>query len=174
VEEDMSDLPLLFAAAAVLAACLGSIAVWAPRRLSMKLGAVLIAALFMPLAYAGISDLLSRPKPVDLEWWLAQADEATVVGSVPEEGRRIFLWLALDGVDEPRAYTLPWSRELAQQLQDAQEQAAEQQTAVRMRLPFERSLDDREPKFYALPQPALPEKPAPPPAMRFERPEADA
>jgi len=27
-----------------------------------------------------------------------------------------------------------------------------------MRLPFEPSLDDREPKFYAMPQPALPPK----------------
>lgn len=171
----MSTLPVIFAAAAVLAACLGSIAVWAPRRLPTKLAAVVVAGLFLPVAYAGISDLLSRPKPVKLEWWLARAGEATVVGSLPEEGRQIFLWLRLEGIDEPRAYALPWSRELAQQLQDAEQQAAEQQTGVRMRLPFEPSLDDAEPKFYAMPQPAMPDKPgAPPPAQRFDRPEADA
>lgn len=171
----MSNLPLIFAAAAVLAACLGSIAVWAPRQVTTKLAAVVLAGLFLPVAYAGISDLLSRPKPVGLEWWLARADEATVLGSLHEEGRQIFLWLSLDGVEEPRAYALPWSRELAQQLQDAEQQAEEQKTGVRMRLPFEPSLDDREPRFYAMPQPAMPEKPgAPPPAQRFERPEADA
>ena len=72
--------------------------------------------------------------------------------------RGIFLWLQLDGIEEPRSYVLPWSRELAQQLQDALQEAEERESGVRMRLPFEQSLDDREPRFYALPQPALPPK----------------
>ena len=43
-----------------------------------------------------------------------------------------------------------------------------------MRLPFEPSLDDREPKFYALPQPPLPPKDADrAPAQVYER-ETDA
>jgi len=47
---------------------------------------------------------------------------------------------------------------LAQQLQNAMREAEENGTGLRMRLPFENSLDMREPKFYALPQPALPPK----------------
>jgi hypothetical protein len=153
------SLPMLFATAAMLAAFLGSIAVWAPRRLPVKVCALIVAGLFMPLAYAGLTDLMSRPKPVSMEWWLANAEEATVIAAVPEEGRRIFLWLALNGIDEPRAYVMPWSREAAQQLQDAQEQAAEEGGEVRMRMPFERSLEDTERMFYAEPQPAPPAKP---------------
>ena len=57
-------------------------------------------------------------------------------------------------------------RNAAEQLQEAARSAAEQQTALRMRMPFEKSLDDRAPRFYALPQPALPPKDrAAPPAV---------
>jgi hypothetical protein len=167
MEAVMTSLPMLFAAASVLVACLSSIAVWAPRRLPVKVYAVAIAALFMPLAYAGLTDLMSRPKPVSMEWWLAHTREATVLAAVPEEGRHIFLWLALEGVDEPRAYVLPWTREAAQQLQDAQEQAAEEGGEVRMQMPFEPSLDAQR-MFYAEPQPAPPLKPDEGgPVMRF-------
>jgi hypothetical protein len=168
METVMASLPMLFAAASVLVACLSSIAVWAPRRLPVKVYAVAIAALFMPLAYVGLTDLMSRPKPISMEWWLAHTREATVLAAVPEEGRHIFLWLALNGIDEPRSYVLPWTREAAQQLQDAQEQAAEEGGEVRMRMPFERSLENTERMFYALPQPAPPAKPDEGgPAMRF-------
>jgi hypothetical protein len=37
-------------------------------------------------------------------------------------------------------------------------EAEQNQTQLRMRVPFEPSLDGREPKFYAMPQPALPPK----------------
>jgi hypothetical protein len=105
-------------------------------------------------------DLLSRPKPASFEWWTSRAAEATVVGSSLDESRAIYLWLQLDGVPEPRAYALPWDQRVAEQLQAAARTAAERQSAVRMRLPFETTLDDREPRFYALPQPAMPPKDA--------------
>jgi hypothetical protein len=168
MEAVMASLPMLFATAAVLVACLSSIAVWSPRRLPVKVCALVVAALFMPLAYAGLTDLMSRPKPVGMEWWLAHAEEATVLAAVPEEGRHIFLWLALSGIDEPRAYVMPWSREAAQQLQDAQAQAAEEGGEVRMQMPFEPSLENTQRMFYAEPQPAPPLKPDEGgPALRF-------
>ena len=101
------------------------------------------AVLFMPVAYAGLSDLLSRPKPVAMEWWLDQAEEATVLGSQMREGDSLYLWLQLAGEAEPRAYRLPWSQQMAQQLQQALEQAQRNGTEARMRLPFEPTLDAR-------------------------------
>ena len=155
----MSGSPPLFVVAAVLAATLATISVWAPRRLPVKVGARGASpAPLMPAAYAAMVDLLSKPKPATFEWWLDQADEATVLGSSVAEDRAIYLWLQLDGVSEPRAYVLPWDQRAAEQLQKAAREAAERQAAVRMRLPFEPTLDDREPRFYALPQPALPPK----------------
>jgi len=59
---------------------------------------------------------------------------------------------------EPCAYVLPWSLQAAQQLQEAMSQAEADGTAVRMTMPFESSLEDREPMFYAVPQPAMPPK----------------
>jgi hypothetical protein len=156
----MTELTYLFAALAVVGGLVTSISVWAPRRLGVKLTALSAAAVFLPIGYAGFAELLSRPKPVALEWWYANAEEATVLGARFEEDHAIHLWLQLPQVTEPRAYSLPWSRDLAEQLQTAQREADQNQTDVQMRLPFEGSLDDQEPKFYAMPQPALPPKDA--------------
>jgi hypothetical protein len=114
--------------------------------------------LFLPMVYAGFAQLLALPKPVGLEWWQANAQEATVLAASLREDEAIYLWLQLKDVPEPRAYALPWHRDLAEQLQAAQREAEESQTQVQMRLPFEDSLDDLEPKFYAMPQPQLPPK----------------
>lgn len=151
----MIELTYLFAAVAVLAGSITSISVWAPRRLWLKLTGLGIATLFLPLAYASMAHLLSLPKPVELEWWLVHAKEATVLGNSIRENDAIYVWLQLEDTTEPRAYALPWSRDLAEQLQAAQREAEENQTLVQMRLPFERSLDEREPRFYAMPQPPL-------------------
>ncbi len=171
----MITLPDLFFVAAGLLGFLASITVWSPRRLGVKLVALGTTILFLPLSYLAFAELLSKPKPVALEWWLSAADEATVLGSTMEEGRGIYLWLQLAGLEEPRAYVLPWDRELAEQLQKAMREAEERRSQVRMRLPFEPSWDDREPKFYALPQPALPPKDVAPDAPQYyERPGTEA
>ncbi len=154
----MTELTYMFALVAILAGAVASIAVWAPRRLWIKAFALGATMLFIPAAYASMMQLLSMPKPATFEWWHGQAGEATVLGSSMQEEEGIYLWLQLPDVPEPRAYVLPWSRELAEQLQTAQREAEENRSGVQMRLPFEPSLDDREQKFYALPQPALPPK----------------
>jgi hypothetical protein len=166
----MTELTYSFFAVAVLTGMITSVSVWSPRRLGVKLLALGAAAIFLATIYAAYAQLLSRPKPVGLEWWLAKAADAGVLGSSIRENEGIYLWLQLDGAAEPRAYILPWSRELAEQLQATLREAEQRQSDVRMRLPFERSLDDREPKFYAMPQPALPPKDSPhPPAQLYER-----
>ena len=166
----MTELTYSFFAVAVLTGMITSVSVWSPRRLGVKLLALGAAAIFLATVYAAYAQLLSRPKPVGLEWWLAKAADAGVLGSSIRENEGIYLWLQLEGAAEPRAYILPWSRDLAEQLQATLREAEQRQSDVRMRLPFEPSLDDREPKFYAMPQPALPPKDSPhPPAQLYER-----
>jgi hypothetical protein len=170
-----SNLPLLFLLAAALTAALASIAIWSPRALSIKGAALACTALFVPLGYWGLGDLTGRPKPVELEWWQARAEEATVLGSRLREGQGLYLWLELDGAPEPRAYRLPWDRRTAEELQAAMEEARRSGTGVRMRLPFEPTLDRDEPRFYAMPQPALPPKDlARPPAEVYQQPGENA
>ena len=59
---------------------------------------------------------------------------------------------------ELRAYRLPWSIQTAQQLQTATQEGKANGTGVQMTMTGEAGLDEREPKFYAEPQPALPDK----------------
>jgi hypothetical protein len=155
----MSDLSQLFVATAAAVGLLTLISLWTPRRLAVKGTALATGVLLLPLSYASLVDLLSRPKPIDLEWWQAHAKEATVLGSQMHEGEGIYLWLQLPDVAEPRGYVLPWSRQTAEQLQQARRDAEQQQGGeVHMRMPFEPSLEKREPMFYAQPQPAPPPK----------------
>lgn len=171
----MGTIPYLFMIAVGLAAGLSSICIWSQRSLYTKSLAVFCTALFIPVGYAGLSDLLSRPKPVALEWWLDKADEATVLGSQMQEGQGLYLWLQVAGEPEPRAYRMPWDQKAAQELQAALEEAQRNGTQARMRLPFERSLDQREPKFYAPPQLAMPPKDlAQPPAQIYQQPGQNA
>jgi hypothetical protein len=154
----MNNLLGFFVVLGGLAAILAQISIWAPRKLWVKVTALVTTALFLPAAYISLADLLSRPKPMDIEWGNVDLAEATVLGASMKEDEAIYLWLAIEGLDEPRAYVMPWSQEMAQQLQDAQRAAEAEGNGVRMSQPFERSWDDRERRFYAPPQPPLPDK----------------
>ncbi len=155
----MTDIPQYFALVALLAAGLASIAIWSPRRLLVRVGAVALATLFLPTAWAAMSDLMSRPKPIDFEWWHQAEGEATVLSSQLREGDGVYLWLQISGAVEPRSYRLPWDRKLAEELEKARAEAEKNDTPMKMRMPFERTYDKRDRKFYAMPQPALPDKP---------------
>jgi hypothetical protein len=154
----VTDIPQHFALLALLAAGLASIAIWSPRRLLVRVAAVALATLFLPAAWAAMSDLMSRPKPVAFEWWHQAEGEATVLSAQLREGEGVYLWLQISSAVEPRSYRLPWDRKLAEELEKARAEAEQNGTALQMRLPFERSWDKRERKFYAMPQPALPDK----------------
>jgi hypothetical protein len=166
----MTGVTQLFVLGAMLAAVLSLISIWAPRRLLVKSTALTTSILFLPLGYAGLVDLLSKPKPMALEWWASDAAEAEVLASHLVDGEGIYLWLQLPEVAEPRAYVLPWDRAAAEELQQANREAEQQGGGVKMRLPFEPSLDDREHKFYARPQPAAPPKDLAEPPPEFYRP----
>lgn len=118
------------------------------------------------LAFIAPATLLSKPKPIDWDWF-SSASEVAVLGSRIDEGEAIYLWLQIPDAEEPRAYSLPFDRKTAEALQEAQREAERNGSGVMMRHPFERSLEQREPMFYALPQPALPPKEEPPPPERY-------
>ena len=154
----MDPLIYLYAAVVVTAAALAAVAVWAPRVLSLKLVALVLAGVLMLTAHVSLVELLGRPKPVTLEWVMEATGEATVLGASMRENEAIYLWLAFDGDSEPRAYVVPWRLQTAKELQKATQQAQAEGTTVRMRRPFESTSDDSEPLFYAEPQPELPTK----------------
>jgi hypothetical protein len=165
------EVVLLYAGLVVIAVTLAHIGVWSPRKLWVKLLALGAIAAFFPLGYTSLAELLGRPKPVSLEWIHRHAPAADLIGASMREGEAIYVWLQLPEETEPRAYRLPWSRQLAQQLQGAQAQAEKNRTGVEMKAPFEESLERREPMFHARPQEALPEKPRPAEAPQFIAPQ---
>jgi len=117
--------------------------------------AVIVAALF--LVY---SDMLGRPKAAQMELLRTGMPAAQVIGAYVRENKGIYLWLKLDGIDEPRYYALPWDARTAERLRQATEENERQHgEGVVIDLPFERSWEIRPPKIYAMPQPKAPDKP---------------
>jgi hypothetical protein len=150
---------IISAAAVAFALLLGTfIFLVLPRgRLWQRATSATVFLVLIAVVYGGSIELLSRPKPLRLELW-QQADKAKVLGATMREGEAIYVWLQFPGTDEPRAYALPWDMKMAQQLQNAMQEGQAKGADVNMSKPFEAGLDDREPKFYATPQQALPDK----------------
>ena len=132
--------------------------------------AVILGAVFF-----GYSDMLGRPKSTRLEVFRTMKD-AKVLGSYLKENDGVFLWLQLPGSNEPRYYKLPWDEQVAKSLQAAiAENESRHGSGVGVAQPFEHSWDQETPKFYALPQPKLPDKPGQKlPAIVYKAPEQGA
>jgi hypothetical protein len=150
---------IISAAAVAFALLLGAfIFLVLPRgRLWQRATSATVFLVLIAVVYGGSIELLSRPKPLRLEIW-QRADKAKVLGATMREGEAIYVWLQIPGADEPRAYALPWDMKMAQQLQNAMQEGQASGSDVNMSKPFEAGLDEREPKFYAAPQQALPDK----------------
>ncbi|HUL05072.1 MAG TPA: hypothetical protein VLV76_01995 [Candidatus Acidoferrum sp.] len=126
-------------------------------RLWQRTASAALFILLVAVVYGGSAELLGRPKPMRLEW--RDPQHAQVLGSSMRENDAIYVWLQFDDGSEPRAYRLPWSIETAQQLQTATQEGEANGTGVQMTMSAgDSGLDQREPKFYATPQAALPDK----------------
>jgi hypothetical protein len=133
-------------------------------------------ALILGALFFGYSDMLGRPKSTRLEVFRGSMKDAKVIGSYLKENDGIFLWVQLPGSDEPRYYKLPWDAKVAKGLQAAiADNESQHGSGVGMGLPAEFGLDREEPKFYALPQPKLPDKAGErPPVVVYKAPEQGA
>jgi hypothetical protein len=155
----MLDLLLLFGLALALVTILTNIGIWSQHRLAVKLTALAVAVLFLPTAYFSMVTLLSRPKPILLEWTAPKADETTVIAAQMKEDVAIYLWVQRPDSDEPRAYVLPWDEQVARQLHEAQRAAEAEGGTVQVRLaPQQNNLDPAERMFYTAPPAAPPPK----------------
>jgi len=118
--------------------------------------------LLLPLGYQSISLLMGTPKPIILEWYRSTVSSAQILGVRLKENEGIYLWMLVPDVEEPMSYKLPWSTKLAKQLQEAIETAKRTRRELRMKMPFETSMEDRKDSpFYSPPWPKLPDKTLP-------------
>jgi hypothetical protein len=167
----MFQMILFFIAIVGVTAVLASIAIWSPRRTPIRTTAVVLTALFIPLGYLGLSELLSQPKPMHHEWFKRHVDEATVLSVSVREGEAIYLWLRLDESLEPRYYVLPWRRELAEKLQNLIDEAIRENATVTIKNPFSgKAYDDLGSLNVNIIPPPAPLMKPPPPAPSFFNP----
>ncbi len=126
-------------------------------------GVVLFAALVVMVG--SITENLSRPKPLE---WERRFDipETEALWWRFAEGKAIYVVMLLPEEPEPRFYVLPWTKELAERLNQLRERQ-EKGSKVMIPYPFAPSLEYRKPLVpHELPPPALPpkagaDKPAP-------------
>ncbi len=155
----MTDLPYVYAALVFLLAGLAAVVVHSRRRFGFRAAGLAAAFVALVAAYAGLSDVLSRAKPVAWEVAGGGVEGFEVLFADVPPGGTIHLLLRAPGADEPRLYALPWSAQIATQLERA---LAETETAPALLRAseglFENDVEDRERIFYAAPVPALPRK----------------
>ena len=126
----------IFAATIAGIVALAMIAIWSPRAAWIRFVAVALAAALLPLAYLAFTSLLAKPKPRQLAWFERNVEKAQILSISFAEGRGIYLWLRLEGMIEPRYYVLPWSRKVAESLQDDMEAATKQRGGLMVIKPF--------------------------------------
>lgn len=138
----VNTLYLCFVALLAVAATLASIAIWAPRRPRPRAAAVALTAVFIPIGYLTLTEILSQPKPMTHEWFKRTVDEATVLSVSFDEGSAIYLWLRIDGDARPSYYTLPWRPVLAEKLQNYVDEAIRKNAQLQIRNPFSKKAFD--------------------------------
>ncbi|MCH8240927.1 MAG: hypothetical protein IIB62_12965 [Proteobacteria bacterium] len=126
----------IFAASIGTAALLASIAIWAPRKTPIRVLALVAMTAFMPLVYVQFVGLLSKPKPVAWAWLERDVDRAQVLSVSFDEGKKIYIWLRLNGMIAPRFYSLPWRQQFAEDLEEAMVQATRLRSTVVITNPF--------------------------------------
>lgn len=165
----MKELFIVFSSLLLVVAMLATISIWSHRRAGVRILAVVLTALFIPLGYFGVTELLSQPKPMHHEWFKRHVDEATLLGVSVREGEAIYLWLRLDDSLEPRYYVLPWQRQLAEKLQNLIDEAIRDGASVTISNPFSRNAFDNLGSLNAriIRPPTPPMKPPSPPPQFF-------
>lgn len=166
----MTMLFYFFAATLTVAAILATISIWAPRAPWVRFAALATTILIIPLAFLQLAELLARPKPVEFEWFRGDVQQAQVLAASLDEGRAIYLWLRLEGDNEPRAYKLPWRQEDAQKLEDMLDNAMRNNSTVVLREPFIRKFSEDLGDLNAniVPPPLPPQKMPTPPSQTFD------
>ena len=85
---------------------LANIAIWAPRRLRVKMAALVTAAVFLPALDLSLSEMLSRPKPLAAEWLSRELADRRIYPAIDlnaSSTRREELILSSDALQVSRA-----------------------------------------------------------------------
>ena len=158
----------LAVAVAALFSVAAWLAIWSRRDTWARPAAVLLFILGLPIIAAVAAESLGWHKPIVLAWDLEQGEHKVLAAKMVQDVA-IYLYIDDPARLEPRPLRLPWSNEIANRIQKLQDEAAPEANGQFV-MRYEPSLDTHAPQFHPLPQPpALPRKPTPPAAPRFEQ-----
>ena len=82
------------------------------------------------ISYVSLLEILSRPKPKNLELLNKYVKEVTLLHVSWIEGESIHILIRLDGIKEPRLYSFPWDPIQAQEFDEALEKGRENDEEV--------------------------------------------
>ena len=155
----MDILNIFYIVLLALAVLLISITIWSRRPFRWRISGFFIGATLISLLFISILELLSRPKPAHLELFYKDIPEVVLLHASWEEEVALYILVEIPGVEEPRLYILPWSREDAEQFEQAMQEGEDNNEEVRIGNPFfNTDEEDRERLVYTSPAKPMPQK----------------
>ena len=158
----MDLLNWFFAVLTILISFIIAISIWSRKKVKYKILSILLGIFAYFISYATLIEILSRPKPKNLELLNKYANELTLLHVNWVEGEAIYLLVQLDDIIEPRLYEFPWNAAQAQEYDEMLEKGRENGEEVKIANPFfPTNAEERKTIIYTAPAKPLPPKEAP-------------
>ena len=170
----MDLLNWFFTLLTILISFIIALSIWSRKKVKYKVLSITIGVFAYLISYATLLEILSRPKPKNLELLNKYANELTLLHVNWVEGEAIYLLVQLDDSLEPRLYEFPWNASQAQEYDEAITAGRENGQEVRISNPFyPSSSEERETLIYSAPVKPLPAKEPPEVGVTAYDPEAE-
>ena len=158
----MDLLNWFFTLLTILISFIIALSIWSRKKVKYKVLSITIGVFAYLISYATLLEILSRPKPKNLELLNKYANELTLLHVNWVEGEAIYLLVQLDDIIEPRLYEFPWNAAQAQEYDEMLEKGRENGEEVKIANPFfPTNAEERKTIIYTAPAKPLPPKEAP-------------
>ena len=158
----MDILNWFFALLTILISFIIALSIWSRKKVKYKVLSITFGVFAYFISYATLLEILSRPKPKNLELLNKYANELTLLHVNWVEGEAIYLLVQLDNLIEPRLYEFPWNAAQAQEYDEMLEKGRENGEEVKIANPFfPTNAEERKTIIYTAPAKPLPPKEAP-------------
>ena len=158
----MDLLNWFFTLLTILISFIIALSIWSRKKVKYKVLSITIGVFAYLVSYATLLEILSRPKPKNLELLNKYANELTLLHVNWVEGEAIYLLVQLDDIIEPRLYKFPWNASQAQEYDEMLEKGRENGEEVKIANPFyPTNAEERKTIIYTSPAKPLPPKEAP-------------
>ena len=158
----MDLLNWFFTLLTILISFIIALSIWSRKKVKYKVLSILLGFFTYLISYGSLLEILSRPKPKNLELLNKYANELTLLHVNWVEGEAIYLLVQLDDIVEPRLYKFPWNTSQAQEYDEMLEKGGENGEEVKIANPFyPTNAEERKTLIYTAPAKPLPPKEAP-------------